>query len=81
VLISDKVNIWREIATAGAGIINPDDLDGTRRTLTRWLSLNYDERRSMGANARELFRTRFTAEMMAADFVDALSENRAGPRH
>jgi len=77
VLISDKVNIWREIAAAGAGIVNPDDLEGTRDSLTRWLSLDADERRCMGARARDLFRDRFTTEMMAADFINILEQHNA----
>lgn len=75
VLISDKVNIWREIAAGGAGIVNPDDLAGTIDSLSRWLSLDADEQRRMGDNARDLFRCNFTTEMMAADFIRVLEQN------
>ena len=33
VLISNKVNLWREVEEDGAGVVASDDLDGTRRLL------------------------------------------------
>lgn len=39
VLISEKVNIWREIIQSGAGFADSDTLDGTVACLTRWLAL------------------------------------------
>eukprot|EP01038_Epipyxis_sp_PR26KG_P002792 gene2792-3964_t len=37
VLISDKVNIWREIDQARAGMVETDTVDGTERSLRHWL--------------------------------------------
>lgn len=37
VLISNKVNIWREIAEDGAGLVEEDSVDGTARLLNRFL--------------------------------------------
>ena len=51
VLISDKVNIYREIAADGAGLVEADDLAGTRRLLERWLGLRDEERQAMGPRA------------------------------
>jgi len=65
VLISDKVNIWREIEADGAGIVNPDTLAGTKESLKRWLALDETARQQMGANAKRCFEERFTAEAMA----------------
>jgi glycosyltransferase involved in cell wall biosynthesis len=78
VLISDKINIWREIVEAGAGIVNPDDLAGTVGSLRSWVALSADERRCMGENARELFRGHFTTEIMAADFLKVLEQKDTG---
>src|SRR5688572_12599742 len=36
VLISNKINIWREIEAAGAGYVENDDLPGCARLLERW---------------------------------------------
>ena len=38
VLISDKVNIWREIVNDGAGFAESDTLAGTVQSLSRWLA-------------------------------------------
>jgi glycosyltransferase involved in cell wall biosynthesis len=55
VLISDQVNIWREIDQARAGLVQPDTVDGTERLLRGWLALDPAERAEMRARARECF--------------------------
>ena len=55
VLISNQVNIWREIDSAGAGYVENDDLAGTIRLLERWIAAPPTERDMMRANARECF--------------------------
>ena len=65
VLISNKVNIWREIATDGAGLVGDDTLDGTLGTLKRWLALDGVSREAMGKQARRTFAQRFTVDAMA----------------
>jgi glycosyltransferase involved in cell wall biosynthesis len=59
VLISDRVNIWREIAADHAGYVEPDDLAGTTRLIERWLHTSPDEQNLMRVNARNCFLRRF----------------------
>ena len=67
VLISDRVNIWREIAAAGAGLVEPDTLAGTERLLTRWLAADHSAMRAAAAQCfTERFDIRATAEKLAA---------------
>jgi Glycosyltransferase len=73
VLISDKVNIWREIDTDGAGLVENDDVEGTKRLLTRWLALSPAERDVMRARAEQCFATRFHVEQSARSLIAALS--------
>ena len=73
VLISDKVNIWREVRSHEAGIVAPDTEEGTRALLREWLSLNPEQRRAMGRNARALFEERFTVDAMAAGLLDVVA--------
>lgn len=73
VLISDKVNIWREIAEAQAGFVETDSADGCERTLRRWLSLSIDDRAAMRAAALALFDERFTVEAMARSLVEVVA--------
>jgi glycosyltransferase involved in cell wall biosynthesis len=72
VLISDKVNIWREVQSHGAGIVAPDTEEGTLKLLREWLSLTSDQRSTMGRNARALFEERFTVDAMAAGLLDVV---------
>lgn len=65
VLISDKVNIWREIQGDGAGIVNTDSIEGTTQTLQQWLKLDPQEKQAMGLRARSSFEKRFTVDAMA----------------
>ena len=72
VLISDKVNIWREIEADGAGLVNPDTADGTEKSLRQWLALDVEGRRKMAQQARATFERRFTVDVMANSLMDTM---------
>ena len=72
VLISDQVNIWREIDEDGAGMHEADDTDGTTRLLARWFALPDDERAAMGRRARASFERRFQIDRATAGLVEQL---------
>jgi glycosyltransferase involved in cell wall biosynthesis len=74
-LISDKVNIWREIKSSGAGLVAADTLPGTTYLLREWLSLTSEERQLMGQHARELFRSRFTVDAMATSLLGVVMQH------
>jgi glycosyltransferase involved in cell wall biosynthesis len=78
-LVSDKVNIWREIKSSGAGLIAPDTVAGTTHMLREWLSLTAEERQLMGQRARELFRSRFTVDAMAVSLLDVIMQHSTSP--
>lgn len=59
VLISDKVNIWREIAADKVGWVAPDTLEGTLSNLTAWLETPATQLQRMRADAVECFDRRF----------------------
>jgi glycosyltransferase involved in cell wall biosynthesis len=59
VLISERVNIWREIDADRAGYVESDDLPGTTRLIERWMATPPAEREIMRANARRCFVRRF----------------------
>lgn len=65
VLISDKVNLWREIQGDQAGLVEPDTLAGTRRLLARWNTLDADARARMRADARACFLKRYEMRQAA----------------
>jgi glycosyltransferase involved in cell wall biosynthesis len=78
-LVSDKVNIWREIESSAAGLVAPDTVAGTTHMLREWLSLTAEERQLMGQRARELFRGRFTVDAMAISLLDVITQYSTSP--
>jgi glycosyltransferase involved in cell wall biosynthesis len=72
VLISNKVNIWREVIESGAGIVEPDTTDGVRNLIRRFCALSHDERTVMARAAREGFLEYFDIEAAASDFARAI---------
>ncbi|MEP7103022.1 MAG: glycosyltransferase [Burkholderiales bacterium] len=75
VLISDKVNIWREIDAARAGIVETDSVEGCERALRRWLALTRAQQAEMGTRAGMLFEQSFTVEAMAASLIDVVTRD------
>lgn len=73
VLISDKVNIWREIERDGAGIVEPDTLEGTGRLLERWLMIPEADRHAMKSRARASFENRFEIGQVADAWIAIVS--------
>jgi len=59
VLISNQVNIWREIEADGAGLVAPDTREGTTSLLLRWMTLSDTERQEMRRAASKCFAKRF----------------------
>ena len=72
VLISDKVNIWREVTSAGAGIVEPDTQAGINSLIQRYLALTDEERSVMRKNAERAFAQFFDVEMAARSFMSTI---------
>jgi len=72
VLISNKVNIWREIAADEAGYVESDDLTGTARLIERWVTTTPDIRAAMKNNARESFARHFEINRATDSLLEVL---------
>jgi glycosyltransferase involved in cell wall biosynthesis len=75
-LVSDKVNIWREVEASRAGFVEPDTLAGTRNLMRRCLALSPEAREEMSRNARAGFLRHFDIEVTARDFARAIGFHR-----
>jgi len=73
VLISNKINIWREIEADGAGLVANDDLAGTADLLKRWTSTAVDARAAMRENARKCFAARFEIERATDSLLSVIA--------
>ncbi len=75
VLISNKVNIWREIDEAHCGLVGDDSLEGTIALLKKWMQIPEPERVAMGKRARRLYETTFSVRQAAARMFLAISKS------
>ena len=65
VLISDQVNIWKNIEADAVGLVDQDTLEGTERLLRRWFNLPTAEREAMAARAQDSFVRRYAMNRAA----------------
>ena len=72
VLISNQVNIWREIEADQAGFVEKDDVAGTTALLKRWLATEPAVRATMKENARHCFARRFEIERATDSLLAAI---------
>ena len=80
VLISNKVNIWREICADQAGFAADDTLSGPQQLLRRWLALSHEERQQMGHNAARCFTQRFHIDTAAINLLLLIAQQSSKPR-
>lgn len=74
VLISNRVNIWREVEADRAGYVESDNLEGTLRLLQRWIDTPSTERETMRQNARKCFGQRFEINHAVDSLLQILNE-------
>ncbi|MFH0938676.1 MAG: glycosyltransferase [Planctomycetota bacterium] len=74
-LISNKVNIWREIIAAGAGLAANDDLAGTIELLEHWLTLSPEQQAAMRAKTKKCFDEHFEISLAANKLISVLRAN------
>ena len=74
-LITDKVNIWSEVAGAGAGFVETDTVAGAAAMLNAWLRLDQAEKLEMRTRARSLFSSKFDISRAAQALLDVISSN------
>ena len=72
VLISDKINIWREIFDNDAGIVAEDSLEGTLSLFKKWFQLSASQKQSMGINAGKTYETKFAIDPVGKKLAEAL---------
>lgn len=72
VLISNKVNIWKEVSEGGVGRVAKDTLEGTRQLLQEWITMEDTDRQEMAARARPFCEYTFDLRKNARQLVDIL---------
>lgn len=72
VLISDQVNVWREIVSVGAGFAGRDTVEDGTATLARWQATDPQTRRHMAAASRSCFERQFAIGPATERLVDVI---------
>ncbi|WP_373285387.1 glycosyltransferase [Hymenobacter qilianensis] len=72
VLITDKVNIWREVVANGCGLVADDTLTGTQELLERWINSPSAQKKLMGQRALDAYQNNFGIAAAAKTLSEAL---------
>jgi glycosyltransferase involved in cell wall biosynthesis len=72
VLISKKVNIWREVESCGSGRAVSDNIKAVGEGLEYMCSLSSEELAAMAENARNCFQKQFDLEKNALDLIELM---------
>jgi glycosyltransferase involved in cell wall biosynthesis len=67
-VISNKVNIWRELEQAGAGLVVECDAHALAGAMRKLLE-NREVAKNMGEQGRRLVRQRFSCEVVAREML------------
>lgn len=73
VLISDKINIWREIEGEDAGIICADSIGDFIKVLNSWFSLPKEEKIKMCEGATYTFKQKFEMRKSSLNLAEVLT--------
>ena len=73
VLVSQRVNIWREVVDDGAGLSDADTAQGTTAMLMRWHALAAVDRQAMRARAVACYQRRFRMEAAASRLIATIA--------
>ena len=72
VLITNKINIWREIEEDGAGLVGNADAKGACELLEAWARMSDSERMTMADRATACFSSRFRSQEAATNLLYTL---------
>lgn len=72
VLISDQINIYKEIVESNAGIASSDNEAGTNSSFLRWQSMDNQMKKAMRISARNCFLQTFSVQKASAKFLTAI---------
>jgi glycosyltransferase involved in cell wall biosynthesis len=70
VIISDKINIWREVVNHWAGLVCDDTVEGASTSLARWQSLTHEEIAALRLRTRRCFDELFNYDVTAKRALD-----------
>lgn len=73
VLITNKVNIWREIKDSHAGLVENDNVEGIAKLIVDYCSATDNDVLRMKENTLQCFNDHFSTEAFKSDFLKLLN--------
>jgi len=73
VLISNKVNIWREIENGNGGIIANDTEKDSYHLLKQWITLTKEQKEDMALKAYKIYDCHFTMQKAAIQYLEGIN--------
>ena len=70
VIVSNKLNIWREIESYQAGFVCDDSIESTQSALNQWLLLTESERAKLRDRSRKCFDACFNYHVIAGRVLE-----------
>ncbi|QYA25193.1 glycosyltransferase [Gramella sp. MT6] len=77
VLITDQINIWKEIETGNGGFISKDTEEGIFQMLKKWYNLSDLTKAEISLNAYKVYRDKFSIEKTALKMVECVQDNKS----
>jgi glycosyltransferase involved in cell wall biosynthesis len=81
VLISNKVNIWREIVADGAGLVSDDAVPAFTSLMESWLAMAQSDQGAMRERAAQSFMSRFEIEASVHSYLAILQAADSKKQH
>jgi len=75
VLITNKVNIWREILSFEAGFIEDDTMEGAIKLIQNWWNLSRSGKEEMSKQAKKCFKKKFTISATSKSLMEVLDKS------
>ncbi|WP_372739252.1 glycosyltransferase [Neptunomonas sp.] len=75
VLISNKVNIWREIKEMNAGLVEDDTLEGTQKLIQAWLNLPEEQKEAIKEHTVACYEQKFDIAQAAKNLICLIRED------
>ncbi|VXB65590.1 glycosyltransferase [Maribacter litoralis] len=72
VIISNKVNIWREIEKGNGGLVSEDTEQATFEALKKYITLSQNEIAKMKESAYNVYLDNFTMEIASEQYIKAI---------
>lgn len=74
VLISNQINIWKEIEKFGGSIICKDTKDDIEKMLDYWIKLSSEKKQAMSVSAHNCFNHTFKIDAVSKQLSDAICQ-------